>query len=570
MAIGFKKLGTVSTVHSASVNWRGDADIAALNGGGCIATWVSEHQDGSASGVFARLFDQNQNPIGLEFQVNTREENTQNQQSVTALEGGGFVVTWRSEYDDNFTGQGVYAQLYAADGTVLGAEFKVLDTEQQVQTVAMSDGGFIVFFEVEEWDGSGIVQSLNGQRYDTAGNLIGGQFAINSYTLDTQNQISVAALTSGGFVTTWVSDGQDGSGAGVFGQVFDEDANQLDGELSINATAIGAQIDPTVSALIGGGFVTVWTSGGGQDGDGTGIFLRLFDDAGLAIGAEIMVNTTVQLDQQSPDISSLQDGGFVVVWESANTILAQRFGALGSKVGSEFTVVDGGGLPISNPTVSGLSDGSFVISWQSAIDGVSDISTQHFAARMYGGTNADILLDTKACNWLNGGAGGDHLSGLDGKDKIYGAAGNDTLLGGGANDRLWGGYGRDTLKGGAGKDTLKGGGGADTLVGGAGADKLFGGAGADVFVFASIAQSNVANYDTVKDFEAGVDFIDLSEVASGFTFIDGAAFGGAVEIRAFMNNSSLIIEVDVTGDGSADMKILLQGAATLDAGDLIL
>jgi serralysin len=71
------------------------------------------------------------------------------------------------------------------------------------------------------------------------------------------------------------------------------------------------------------------------------------------------------------------------------------------------------------------------------------------------------------------------------------------------------------LKGGAGNDSLVGGSLADTFVGGLGADTMTGGGGADVFQYASAAQSTSTTHDTIKDFDASVDKIDLWFTLSG-------------------------------------------------------
>ena len=49
----------------------------------------------------------------------------------------------------------------------------------------------------------------------------GDEFQVNSYTTDDQAFPSVAATGTNQFVVAWESDGQDGSGDGVFGQRFD-------------------------------------------------------------------------------------------------------------------------------------------------------------------------------------------------------------------------------------------------------------------------------------------------------------------------------------------------------------
>lgn len=49
---------------------------------------------------------------------------------------------------------------------------------------------------------------------------LGPEFRINSYTASAQSYPSVATLTDGGFVVTWQSNGQDGSGYGIYGQRY--------------------------------------------------------------------------------------------------------------------------------------------------------------------------------------------------------------------------------------------------------------------------------------------------------------------------------------------------------------
>jgi len=82
-----------------------------------------------------------------------------------------------------------------------------------------------------------------------------------------------------------------------------------------------------------------------------------------------------------------------------------------------------------------------------------------------------------------------------------GTAGNDVLSGSSQDD---------VLSGGGGKDLVFGSGGNDSLTGGAGNDLLWGGLGRDTFVF---GESGVANADTLLDFQAGVDSLQLAASA---------------------------------------------------------
>ena len=68
-------------------------------------------------------------------------------------------------------------------------------------------------------DGSGY--GVFGQRFDQSGSNVGNEFQINTYTTNDQDRISLAQLANGNVIATWDSNGQDGSGDGVFAQILD-------------------------------------------------------------------------------------------------------------------------------------------------------------------------------------------------------------------------------------------------------------------------------------------------------------------------------------------------------------
>ncbi len=55
----------------------------------------------------------------------------------------------------------------------------------------------------------------------------GGETRVNTFTDASQYEPSITALSDGGWVVTWSSNGQDGSGRDVFQQAYDTKASQL-------------------------------------------------------------------------------------------------------------------------------------------------------------------------------------------------------------------------------------------------------------------------------------------------------------------------------------------------------
>ncbi|OBZ95939.1 hypothetical protein ADU59_05955 [Pararhizobium polonicum] len=96
-------------------------------------------------------------------------------------------------------------------------------------------------------------------------------------------------------------------------------------------------------------------------------------------------------------------------------------------------------------------------------------------------------------------------------DFIYDTQGAKSEVGTGGADRLFGSKAGDTLEGGAGNDQLFGGGGNDILIGGTGTNVLYGQTGADTFTsIERAAHYTSESYDTIGDFQVGVDKIDVS------------------------------------------------------------
>ncbi|CUH76612.1 calcium-binding protein [Tropicibacter naphthalenivorans] len=183
------------------------------------------------------------------------------------------------------------------------------------------------------------------------------------------------------------------------------------------------------------------------------------------------------------------------------------------------------------------------------------------AVKMYGLGGNDTLYSWTADDTVLGG---------NGNDAINGRAGNDYLDGGADDDYIWGDLDNDFIIGGTGADTLQGGTGRDVYYGGArgsGAD-----GDVDTFRFYSGDMGVGATRDVIRDFEDGVDLIDLSGFSGTFTFIGATRFTGAgMEIQAgVLGSGNTLIRIDTNGDSNVDEELLLLGSQTLTADDFVL
>lgn len=316
--------------------------VAALTEGGFVVTWDGNGQDGSGHEIYGQRYAANGAKDGAEFQVNTYTAIDQMNPAVAALTEGGFVVTWNSKGQDG-QNYGIYGQRYATSGAKDGTEFQVNTYPKQFKVcpaiAALTNGEFVVVWDSEEQDGSGF--GVYGQRCASSGAKIDYEFQVNTYTKSHQMASAIAALTNGGFVVTWSSEGQEGSRYGfygIYGQRYAANGAKDGTEFQVNTYTLGLQFNSAVSALTEGGFVVTWDSEGEQDGSGTGIYGQRYTANGAKIGEEFQVNTYAQNHQIGSAIAALINGGFVVTWGSylqdgyGDGIYGQKFDANGNKI----------------------------------------------------------------------------------------------------------------------------------------------------------------------------------------------------------------------------------------------
>lgn len=183
------------------------------------------------------------------------------------------------------------------------------------------------------------------------------------------------------------------------------------------------------------------------------------------------------------------------------------------------------------------------------------------------GVSASSLI---AADFVFSAAGARNFTGNASADTLFGSRYGDTLNGSGGNDQLLGGLGNDRLLGGSGNDKI---------FGGAGYDILTGGTGFDEFHFNALADSlPTSARDRITDFQLDIDIIDLSDIDArvgtvgnqAFSWIGGAAFTAAGQLRYTYSGSDTIISANTDSDSAAESQIVLSGHFVLIAGDFVL
>jgi large repetitive protein len=271
--------------------------------------------------------------VAPEFRANTYTIGDQSQffdPASVSFSNSGFVVVWPSKGQDGRS-WGVFGQRFDPEGAPLGAEFQVNTTTAFYQDLpdvaAAADGRFVVVWRGDSpgsWD-------IFGQRYDPAGNRIGGEFVLNTYTTGFQSVPDVADA-NGNFVAVWSGP------TGLVGQTFDAAGNRTGVEFQVNADTSGGPA--RVAAAPDGRFVVAWFDR--ADGSGGGVSAQRFTASGTKVGAELRVNSYTTGDQGLPSVAMDAHGRFTAVWDGANPlgfqVFARSFDAQGQAARPEFTV----------------------------------------------------------------------------------------------------------------------------------------------------------------------------------------------------------------------------------------
>lgn len=344
--------------------------------GDFVVVWASQDQDGSGYGIYAQRYNAVGTKVGGEFRVNTNTIGDQVDPSVAMDSFGNFVVTWVStrKVGSNFNNT-IQAQAYDADGVKTSEEFTVNQatmsnvTEAHPQ-VALNDAGYMTVV----WSTPTLI--TNGVLLDTmvVARLFTtkGVAATNEFVVDltgfggstgrrsATNATVAMNRHSGTIVIAWQGYGlQDYDiyysvydiNRGIVPEDADEDtwvvgagnANNIyltwralwdQANVSISDSTSnnydlysGDQINPSVAINANDEFVITWNGNGTEadavtptdlttatGGDTQGVWIRSFDNHGVATSTEERVNLTSIGYQGLSSVAMTTAGDCVVAW----------------------------------------------------------------------------------------------------------------------------------------------------------------------------------------------------------------------------------------------------------------
>ncbi len=275
-------------VNQTTNYFQANPAIATLNNSNVVVVWSSYDQAATNSyqDVYAKILSPTGATVQNDFLVNQFIPYNQRNPAVAALANGGFVISWVSEQETAYptfvngslavtnnsdlgvTGiqpsVDVYARLYLSNGAAAGNEIKVnsdLNPCADPAVAAAADGSFLISWAAydmssvtNQWDIYARSLNMGGTN-----GLNSSVVRLNSYLNSSQFRPKLSSIGNDYFAV-WSSQGEDGSGLGVYGQFVHSDATLVGGEIRVNTTTVSQQMQPVVASDGSEQFLALWTS----------------------------------------------------------------------------------------------------------------------------------------------------------------------------------------------------------------------------------------------------------------------------------------------------------------------
>jgi hypothetical protein len=340
---GVLTAGPELQVNTVTVGCQQFPAVAADGAGNFVVVWQSDQDPGGGSGIYARRYASAATPIdAVEFRVNTTVVGNQSRPSVAMAPDGRFLIAWQSDSQSGGQGWDIAAQAYTSTGTPAAGEILVNATPTGAQCsprAAYLAGPVQGFAVVWESAGGIFLRRLtpSGAPFDTTDQ------PVNTTTSGIQRNPTIASDPSGNYVVAFEHVDADSLTSSVLARRF-QGVIPLNGMADLTVDASPGASDQHEPALASSGiadWVVTWSSLG-EDGSGAAVVAQEFDNRQVPKGSKVVLDNTLTAgDQTAPAVAMSQGGGLLAAWQSLTpaadgAVVEARAGAL--VAGSFFTV----------------------------------------------------------------------------------------------------------------------------------------------------------------------------------------------------------------------------------------
>ena len=337
-------------------NNRNRPDVAVDENGRRIHVWAA-FGEVARNDIFLRQFDSQGNPLEDPRLVNTTTDDDQSSPRVAVAGDGSFLVIFLSDepHPIGVDRDVVRSQAYDANGEPVGTEQllsdaplpRALDITPDVAALRAPGGGaggYAVVWRSVDSSGNDPGEGIEGCLVSSTG-VPSAQFQIPSDPDNTQNEPSVVALVDGGFLVTWRE-----SNTQVRGRRFNSAGGPVGNDFEISTSFVAQKLSNDAAIGWDGRVLVVWSDQ--EDNGGTNereIYGRLFDSDLNSLGPDFRINTVIDQDQTAPRVADYGPMGFLVVWESEVSSGADTSNSIEARVVSGPNQFDADGDGLDDP-----------------------------------------------------------------------------------------------------------------------------------------------------------------------------------------------------------------------------
>lgn len=385
---------TNGTEYAIIGNLPGDQvmpDVALSPKGGYLV-WQDNITDGDGWGISAEAVNDTLSGTMSTFRVNVQGTNDQENPKVALLKNGGAAFVWQGGLEGY---QHIYARFLATNNTFLTTTDVLVSrftNNFQINPAIATLNNSNVVVVWASYDQASVRSMLDvyAKILSPSGTTISNEFLVNQTVSYNQRTPAVAALSTGGFVVSWVSEQQRVAASNlgtnstpmfatsvvtpsvdIYARLYKATGASLGGEFLVNTNDI-TSANPNVAAGSDGGFVVAWSGRDSQVvSNGWDVYARTFNNAGTG-GVTEKLNTFLFGDQYVPKLSALGTD-YMAVWTSLGEdgsmqgVYGRYLQGNGSLVGGEFQVNTTTVSEQIQPVVASDGVDGFVSVWSSYI-----------------------------------------------------------------------------------------------------------------------------------------------------------------------------------------------------------
>ncbi|MGO4524477.1 calcium-binding protein [Microvirga sp. 2MCAF35] len=342
--------------------------VTRLANGDYVLTWRTYGAQNDTVAIYQRIFDINGNPKTNKSLVELIPDSILTSEvKVTAFSNGKYSISWQwDNLWDNEIHDEIYHRVFDASGSALKTDVFDGQIFFKPGILALTNGGYVVAWESREQLPNTIGNPIYLRVHDAAGQAVGEDLIVDPNPM-WDPELTITALTGDKYVITWLSDRNSDGCKEIYQRMFTSNGNPIGSEILVKDTTFAIQGRPEITALQDGGYVVVWER---YFGGGGGIFKRQYDANGFATESEILISNPDDSQARHPKVTTLANGTYIVTWESGYNAYRgydaykQLFDPSGKRIGNAIPISDVKSSNFSSVTPIALPDGSHVVTWE--------------------------------------------------------------------------------------------------------------------------------------------------------------------------------------------------------------